>query len=408
MLVIGGGAAGILAAYRASTLGVHATVLEKTTRLGTKILMSGGGKCNVAHAGPIEELLARFRREEARFLRPACYALPNTRIVELMTSRGLRVYTRPNGRIFPIDQTAKDVVRILAGYLDEARVEVELGRPVQGLRIQGGRVEAVLTEEGELTADAYVLSVGGASYPASGTTGDGYAWAKAAGHRIVTVRAALAPITMKGDEPWPELAGIALRDGVLRARQNGKELDRQRGDLLFTHRGVSGPSVLEISRAVAESAGAGPVELLYDLAPDQSFEQIKAELGAFGDRRTLGAYFSERAPARLAPLLAEAVPAPTETAIGALSKKSKNRVVEVVKGWMIGTVNHAVLEKGEVVAGGVDLSEVDPKTMRSKFVSNLYLCGEILDVAGPVGGYNLQAAFATGWLAGESAARPTG
>jgi hypothetical protein len=407
VVVVGAGAAGILAAWRAATLGARVTLIEKNERIGTKILISGGGKCNITHDGMVESLLGAFRPNEARFLRPACYRFTNRDIVEMLTRRGLEVVTRADGRIFPAHGTAKDVVAILGRYLDEAGVRVQLRCGVTGIEADRDGVSGVRAAEQVIATRHVVLAVGGSSYPGAGTTGDGWPWARQLGHSIVKVRAALAPIFFDAPPPsdWP---GVALRDCVLKARQNGKEIARWRGDLLFTHRGVSGPTVLGISRVVAERQREGPVVLEADLLPDSTFEQVSAairEWAANHPRRSVSAFVETHAPNRLVAALLEAAAVPPDTTGSYLSRKEQNRLIAVLKGWSMGRVEHVPLEKGEVVAGGVALDEVDPQTMRSRVVRGLTLCGEVLDIAGPVGGYNLQAAFSTGYVAGETAAR---
>lgn len=405
VIVVGGGAAGLIAAWRSAECGAQVTLLEKTERLGTKILISGGGKCNITHDGPIEDVLRAFRPNEARFLRPSCHRFTNTQVLELLTSEGLEVYTRPDGRVFPVAGTSKDVVERFVRHVRRSGVEVRLETPVLGLWVESGRVTGVRVPQGELRADAVILATGGSSYPKSGTTGDGWPWAREVGHRVVPVRAALAPI--ETEPAWPERAGVALRDCRLKARQGGKEFARWDGDLLFTHRGVSGPTVLGISREVAERMLLGEVGLEVDLLPEETFETLTARLrrGAATDRkRATEALVHGMLPQRLvAPLLADAGLSPEEP-IERLDKKGLNRLVAMLKGWSLGRARHVPLDKGEVVAGGVDLDEVDPRTMASRIAPGLYLCGEVLDIAGPVGGYNLQAAFATGFVAGESAA----
>ncbi|HRK22423.1 MAG TPA: NAD(P)/FAD-dependent oxidoreductase, partial [Fimbriimonadaceae bacterium] len=182
VVVIGAGAAGIMASLRAAKLGASVLLLEKTPRIGTKILISGGGKCNITHDGDLEDVLRAFRPNEARFLRPACYRWTNRQVVELFTSQGLDVYTRPDGRIFPVEKTAKDVVAILAGYLARAKVDLRLECPVTGLLRDEAGISAVLTRQGPIVVQAVVLAVGGSSYPNSGTTGDGWRWAAELGH----------------------------------------------------------------------------------------------------------------------------------------------------------------------------------------------------------------------------------
>lgn len=418
-------------------------LLEKTGRIGTKILISGGGKCNVAHAGPLEAVLGAFRPNEARFIRPACYRLTNEEIVRLLTDRGLRVYTRPDGRVFPVDQTAKDVVAILTGYLREAGVEVRLDSPVAKILAEDGRVKGVrvdvprdsapeisasrfgakallaqvLSESGEgrrirrgdpydVACPTVVLACGGSSYPKSGTTGDGWRWAEELGHTVVKPRAALAPIDLRNHDA--SLAGVAVRKAALKARAGGKEFAKTAGDLLFTHHGVSGPAVLAISRVVAERLESAEVSLEIDFWPsipnDQVDEVVFARL-ARNPRRTVRAMLEDEVPGRLARAICERIEIPDALTCARLDRRSRSRLAQNLIGFPIGRVQRVPLEKGEVVAGGVSLEEVDPKSMRSRRVEGLYLCGEVLDIAGPVGGYNLQAAFATGYLAGESAAR---
>ena len=416
VIVVGGGAAGIIAAWRAATCGAKVVLLEKTVRVGTKILISGGGKCNITHAGTVNDVLKGFRPNEARFIRPACYRFRNEQVVEMLTDRGLEVYTRPDGRIFPVDQTAKDVVRILQGYLEEASVDVRLEHAVKGIEATGNNVLTVryATPDGteaSLSANSVIVCVGGSSYPNSGTTGDGWQWARALGHTIVKVRAALAPIYLQLEpEVATDRAGVALRDCVLKARFGGKELMRWQGDLLFTHHGVSGPTVLGISREVAEKTPEGPVTLEVDLLPTKSFEEVSSDILAVTTqhpKRMIASYVDGITPSRLVDAVLDAAQIARDVTGYKLDKKSRNRLVSVLKGWQLGVVRTVPLEKGEVVAGGISLDEVDPQTLASKKVPGLFFCGEVLDIAGAVGGYNLQAAFATGYVAGETAAKGT-
>jgi predicted Rossmann fold flavoprotein len=406
VIVIGGGAAGMLAARRAAECGARVTLLEKNDRLGMKILISGGGKCNLTHDGPMEDVRAKFRPNEARFLKPSFYKFGNRQFLQILHERGLPTYARPDGRIFPIDPaSAKDVVALLTRYVQEAGVRVRYGAAVTGLEACGGRMVGVRVGEETLPAARVVVCTGGASYPATGTTGDGWPWLAALGHTLVPLRAALAPLYLADAEPaW---SGVALRDATLRARGagGGKEFMRWSGDLLFTHKGVSGPTALGVSREVAEREAVSAVEA--DLAPGLSFEELQAELrrqAQASPRKTAGALAAPFVPERLREPLLRAAGVPGDARASALSAKALNKLASTLKGWPLGTVRHVPLERGEVVAGGVALDEVDPQTMRSRKVEGLWLCGEVLDIAGPVGGYNLQAAWSTGWVAGESAA----
>ena len=257
-----------------------------------------------------------------------------------------------------------------------------------------------------LPASRVVVSTGGSSYPATGTTGDGWPWLTALGHSVVPLRAALAPLYLA--EAAPQWSGVALRDTVLRARPGGggKEFMRWQGDLLFTHKGLSGPTALGVSREVAERESASAVEA--DLAPSLTWEELQADLrkqAKDNPRKTVGALAAPFVPARLLEPLLAAADVSAETRGAYLTAKALNKLVSTLKAWPLGTVRHVPLERGEVVAGGIALDEVDSSTMRSKRIGGLFLCGEVLDIAGPVGGDNLQAAWSTGWVAGEAAAR---
>jgi predicted Rossmann fold flavoprotein len=394
VIVIGGGAAGMLAARRAAERGRRVLLLEKNERLGMKILISGGGKCNLTHAGTMESIRAKFRANEARFLKPAFYKYTNAQFLKIIHERGMATYERPDGRIFPVEPAnAKDVVALLTRYVEESGVTVRYGAAVGGLVAENGMIIGVRIGETMLTAPRVIVAVGGSSYPATGTTGDGWKWTADLGHTLVPLRAALAPLYL--NEAAADLSGIALRDVVVRARPapGAKEFVRWTGDLLFTHKGLSGPAALGISREIAERPASPAAVVEADVAPDASFEDLQAQFRAAlreNPRKTAASLAAPYVPARLVD--------------PHLPVKALNRLVTTLKGWPLGAVRHVPLERGEVVAGGVALDEVDPQTMQSRLVSGLYLCGEILDIAGPVGGYNLQAAWSMGWVAGEAAA----
>ena len=414
VVVIGGGAAGMIAAITAARAGAPTLLLEKKNRLGTKILISGGGKCNVTHAGPMDDVRAKFRPNEARFLRPSFFRYTNEDFVQLLTNGGLDVYTRPDGRIFPVPPgDAKDVVRVMEAEVRGAGVTVWLDAPVGGIDTENGAVTGVTLANGDrVSCGRVVVASGGSSYPATGTTGDGWRWLSALGHTLVPLRAALAPLYLDPTPP-EDWSGVALRDCVLRARRvgadnsAGKELMRWRGDMLWTHKGVSGPTALGVSREVAEHIPSDSI-VEADLLPDEPFEAVSARLLAHCrdfPRRSVADFVETVAPNRLVRPLLEAAQTDPATKGAYLAQKERTRVANTLKAWRLGRVRHVPLERGEVVAGGVALPDVDGRTMESARVRGLYICGEALDIAGPVGGYNLQAAWSTGFVAGESAAQ---
>lgn len=395
-----------MAAYRAATLGAKVVMLEKTDRIGTKILISGGGKCNITHDGPIPQVLKPFRRNEANFLKSSCFKFTNEHILEMLTSRGLNVYTREDGRIFPVDQTAKDVVRILHSFLREAEVDIKFETPVTELLAPGKKIAGIRTAEDLVSSKHVILCVGGSSYPRSGTTGDGFRWAQSIGHTIVPIRAALAPMHLV--EGPPVKPGVALRQICLKARIQNKVIASWMGDLLFTHTGVSGPCALGISREVSDGWATEHAKLEVDLIPKHQLENAQQQLIDFKSKnpnRPLRPFIESVVPNSVAPELLAAASIASDAKCQTISNKQLNILAQILKAWPIGTVKEVDLAKGEVVAGGISLDEADPQTMRSKVVEGLYLAGEVLDIAGPVGGYNLQAAWSTGYIAGQTAAQ---
>ncbi len=416
VVVVGGGAAGLIAAWRSASLGAETLLLEKMGRLGTKILISGGGKCNVTHAGPIETVRAAFRPNEAGFLKGPFHRFTNDDFVKLLEAEGIALAARADGRIFPVPPgDAKDVVAALEAVVRRSGVRVRLGAGVIGIRVEDGIANGVEMSDGSVVeGDRIVVATGGSSYPATGCTGDGWRWMSALGHTVRPLTAALAPMYLDESPGWSaDWSGVALRGVVLRARRAagsgslGKERMRWRGDLLFTHKGVSGPTALGVSREVAEALpDDSTVEV--DLLPDTSVESVSARLLDWGrqfPRRLVSGFLEDLVPERLVPALLTASGVGGEVRGAYLAAKDRNRLVSVLKGWQLGRVRAVPLERGEVVAGGVDLSEVDSRTMESRKVRGLHLCGEVLDIAGPVGGYNLQAAWSTGYVAGEAAAK---
>ena len=402
----------MIAAKTAAERGARVTLLEKSERAGLKILISGGGKCNLTRTGSIDEVRAGFRSTESRFLKPAFYRYFRDDFLAIVHAAGMRTYTRPDGRIFPVEPgNARDVVAILERAVATAGVHMLTRMPVTGIEAAEGVVAGVRIGSAVRPADRVIVAVGGSSYPATGTTGDGWRWLAALGHTIAPLRAALAPIYL--EQAQPDWSGIGLRDVMLRARisAEGKEYAHWRGDLLFTHRGLSGPAALGISRDISERIAAGLTlggSIEVDLAPGVSFEELQSRLRAEvaeSPRKTVSSVIEGYVPHRLASAFAQAASIDTVARCANLPAKSVNRLVASLKGWKLGGVRSVPLERGEVVAGGVSLEEVDPHTMESRIVKGLYLCGEVLDIAGPVGGYNLQAAWSTGFVAGESASR---
>ncbi len=407
IIVIGGGAAGMIAAWKAASSGVRVILLEKNAKLGIKLLISGGGKCNITHGGNMENLRQQFRANEARFLKHSFYQFTNADILYHLNQLGVETYERDDGRAFPTSGKAGDVVHALRRLMERAGVEIRLSTPAEEIMHDRAGACGVQTPGELISSRQIILSTGGSSYPKTGTTGDGFTWAQDLGHTIVPLRPALAPIYLD-PVPSAEWQGVAIRDCILKAKSKSETIAKWRGDVLFTHQGVSGPAALEISRDAFLSLEENQrVNIHVDVLPDVSEplleERIQQEVLANGARilETLVELF---VPRRLAPFILASTGITGSKKCHQLQKDERRIIVRTLKDWHVGGVKEIPLERGEVTAGGINLHELDPKTMRSRIVKGLYVCGEVLDIAGPVGGYNLQAAFSTGYVAGETAA----
>ena len=429
LLVIGSGAAGMSAAVAARRAAEHSgkscsiTVLERNACPGTKIRISGGGKCNVTHRGTPAELLEKgyLRPNEKRFLRSALYSFANTDLLDLLRSRDVETEERADGKVFPLSGDASSVVVAFEELLRESSVRQLFSSRVRSVERQGTQFLVTTAAGASLTADVVILATGGVSWSRTGTTGDGLAIARALGHSIKDSSAALAPLyTIK--PPPATLSGVALRSVALIATAGGRSVDR-RGDLLFTHRGFSGPVALSLSRDIGEFATLfGSVSLFADLFPEQSAAELEEKF-LFQARKS-GAQMVRKflqscpiAPLREALALAPHGTIPTallpfimrhaalenDVTWSGLVREKRMSLLAVLKHLPLGSVREVPLDQGEVSAGGVSLAEVNPKTMQSSIVPKLFLCGELLDYAGEIGGFNLQAAFSTGWIAGTHA-----
>jgi predicted Rossmann fold flavoprotein len=417
VIVIGAGAAGLLAATRAAERGHRVLLLEKNRKPGVKILMSGGTRCNVTHATDRRGIVEAFGAQ-GRFLHSALAALGPEDLIRLLEAEGVGIKVESTGKVFPASDRAADILEALLARLRRSGAECSLAEPVlEVVRFESAPGQGgfrITTPRRTIAAAKVILTTGGQSYPGCGTTGDGYRWAARLGHSIVPPRPALVPVTIRAD--WAKsLRGIAVPDVVVRLRQADQGepsksvpphfLAERRGAMLFAHFGLSGPAVLDISRGITSHPRPRSLELVCDFLPDVTAESLvdwlQASAATDGKRR-ISVLLGNRLPRRLADALTLRADVPLDRRAAELGRQQRERLVQAVKATAIPITGTMGFEKAEVTAGGVDLGEIDSRTMRSKLVSNLLLAGEILDLDGPIGGYNFQAAFSTGWLAGLS------
>jgi hypothetical protein len=407
VVVVGAGPAGLLAAIRAAERGRRVLLLEKGRKPGAKILMSGGNRCNLTHATDARGIVEAFG-PAGRFLYSALAALGPPELVALVEAEGVPTKVEAGGKVFPASDRALDVQAALLRRLARVGCTVALGEPAQAVR-RGPAGLQVVTPRRTLQAGQLVLATGGKSYPGCGTTGDGYQFAAELGHAVVRPRPALVPVRTAA--AWiPPLAGVTLADVLLRVEQPGpgappSELARCRGALLFAHFGLTGPAVLNVSRAIAGHPKPSALVLDCDLAPAMVEAELSAHLEqrrwATGKRQTVG-ILDQFLPRRLISSLLQQIGIPPDQRMAELSRRGRGLLVGAIKHLRIPVAGTLGFEKAEVTAGGIDLAEIDSRSMRSKRVPGLLAAGELLDLDGPIGGYNFQAAFSTGWLAGEN------
>jgi predicted Rossmann fold flavoprotein len=403
VIVVGAGAAGLLAAIRAAERGRRTLLLEKNRQPGVKILMSGGTRCNLTHATDNRGIVEAFG-PPGRFLHSALAALGVQATIDLFEAEGVPTKVEETGKVFPISNKARDVLDALLRRLHRSGATLALGEPLRDLQHNGSDRFALTTPHRVLTAERVILTTGGRSYPGSGTTGDGYGVAARFGHTIVPPRPALVPLTTR--VPWvADLRGVTLPDVAVRIVEDGRALASRRGSLLFAHFGLSGPGVLDLSRVVSGHPRPETLVLEADLLPTLPGpvldEYLRTESLASGKKQLAGV-LSLHLPRRLADALLSVAGLPVDRKAAALSKADRTRLVEAAKHLPIALTGTLGFQKAEVTAGGVALDEVDSRSLQSKKMHGLFIAGEVLDLDGPIGGYNFQAAFSTGWLAGDS------
>ena len=408
IIVIGGGAAGMMAAIYASRAGAEVVLLEKNEKLGKKVYITGKGRCNVTNASEREELLRHVFRNP-RFLYASLAELDNEGLMRLIESEGVPLKTERGNRVFPVSDHSSDIILALKRAMEKGNVDVRLNAGAESLLIQDGRIAGVKLETGEsISANAVIIATGGVSYPSTGSTGDGYRFAEAAGHTIETPRASLVPIETR--ESWPaNLMGLTLKNVRLTAYATvkGKEkvLYSEMGEMLFTHFGISGPLVLTLSCLMPENPES--VRLEIDLKPALDEAALDARLVRdFRElsRKQLVAAMDGLVPHNLGLQLLLLAHLSATAPINGVTVEQRKSLVRLLKAVPLTPKRLRGFDEAIITRGGVNVKEVNPKTVESKCVSGLYFAGEVLDLDAATGGYNLQIAFSTGALAGKSAA----
>jgi predicted Rossmann fold flavoprotein len=408
VIVVGGGPAGLMAAGQAALAGADVLLLEKMRRPARKLRITGKGRCNLTNIAPVREFVAHFG-PNGRFLRSAFARFFSEDLVRFFNDLGVDVVTERGGRVFPVSGTAAEVVGALEGWVRACGVNVETRMPVAALSVEDGQIAGVKAGAGEFReADAVIVAAGGASYPGTGSTGDGYRLAEAVGHTVVPIRPALVPLKTAGDTA-PRLQGLSLRNVKVALWVGCEVAGEEFGEMLFTHFGVSGPVILTLSLLAVDALLKGQeVAVAIDLKPaldDHKLDvRLLRDLDEYGKRR-FHTLLAGLLPNKLIPVCIDQTGIAADKQGHQITGKERDRLRAWLKDFRLEVTGYRPFTEAIVTAGGVDLDEIDPRTMASKLVAGLYFAGEVLDLNGDTGGYNLQAAFSTGWLAGRSAAQ---
>lgn len=397
VIVIGGGPSGMMAAGRAAELGASVILIEKNPDLGRKLLMTGGGRCNITNVKHnLRELINAYGKNGS-FLYPAFNKFSPQEVIRFFENRGLQL-KEENGRVFPINNSALEIKQILIDYLRQNKVTVSSHTIVTGITIKDNKVSKVQTSNGDIIGNEIIICTGGLSYPETGSTGDGHNLAKRIGHKVEKQRPSLTPIIVK--DAWiSDLQGVSFKEVGLTINKKVKDT----GELIFTHEGISGPLVHNLSRKINSEK---IINLTIDFLPLKPVDNLDRELQAIfheDSKKAIKNVITLLLPSKVAIKILELANIDKEKKTAEISKKERKDIIDLIKFFPLSFRKLAGFEKAIVTAGGISLKEIDPKTMKSKIVDNLYFAGEMIDLDGPSGGYNLQIAWSTGRLAGESA-----
>lgn len=406
IIVIGGGAAGLMAAGQAAATGAEVLLLEKMKRPGRKICITGKGRCNLTNIAEMKEFIEHFGKN-GRFLRQAFSRFFAPELMAFLEQQGLELVSERGGRVFPASGKAPDVVKAFQQWLQECGVQIKTEARVELLLTTNGAVSGVLCNDETLGCDGVILATGGASYGATGSTGDGYRLAESVGHTIVPIRPALVPLEIGGNLTAP-MDGLDLRNINVRLIVNGKRGRQAFGEMSFTKFGVTGPVILTLSGEVVDGLRRGDkMALSIDLKPALDEQKLDARLLRDLEARSkeqMHSVLRGLLPREMIPVCLRLTEIPEDRLGGQVTAQERKRLKAWLKDFRLEVSGHRPFTEAIITAGGVDLREVNPRTMESHKAPGLYLAGEVLDIQGDTGGYNLQAAFSTGWLAGRAAA----
>ncbi len=404
VMVIGGGAAGMFAALSAAQAGHTVTIFEKNEKLGKKIYITGKGRCNLTNACDTDDIFSNIPRN-AKFLYSAIYTYDNFRVIDFFERNGMPTKTERGNRVFPVSDHSSDVIAALQRALEKAGVQIYFHAKVKEILSKDGKIIGLTTENGEkYYADAIILATGGKSYPTTGSTGDGYTFAEKLGHTIEPLSPALVPLTVN-EAYCMQMQGLSLKNVKAEIRDGKRVLYDEFGEMLFTHFGVSGPLILSASSVVGDVLKKQNLQLCIDLKPALSEEQLDARIlrdFEANKNRCFKNVLNGLLPSKMIPVVIELSEIRPEKKINEITKQERTQLVKLLKNFPMTLTGFRDFKEAIITRGGVRVKEVNPSTMESKLVKGLYFAGELLDVDAYTGGFNLQIAWSTGYLAGSS------
>ncbi len=396
--VVGGGPAGMMAAYAAGLEGHKVWLFEKNEKLGKKLFLTGKGRCNITNSADISDFFDNVVTN-SNFLYSAFYTFTNTQLIQMFSEFGLETKTERGGRIFPVSDKSSDVIVTLRKAMGSVGVRVSLRANVERVLIKDGNAAGIVWNGEKVMCDSVIVAAGGLSYPLTGSTGDGYDFAKNAGHRIVRTQPSL--VAMDTAQDVSGLAGLTLRNISFSLIQGGKRLYKQQGELLFTHKGISGPLTLSASAYMKDKKS----KVSLDLKPALEAKTLDARLQRDFEEKSNKDFVNVLGgllPSRLIPFMISRVGIDAEKKAHSITRQERAQIVKTLKSFDFDIKRTRPIEEAIITRGGVDVAGVDASTMQSKLCPNLYFAGEVIDVDALTGGYNLQIAFSTGYLAGIS------
>jgi len=403
--VIGGGPAGMIAAGRAGELGSHVVLIEKNKTLGTKLLIAGKGRCNITNkVDGLKEIINRFGKN-GKFLFSPFSKFGVNEVINFFENNGLKTKVERGGRVFPVSDKSQDVLDVLINYLEKTDVDIRTNSKVRKIIKKGDRIEKIiLANNKEIMADNFIICTGGKSYPKTGSTGDGYRWVEKLGHTITNLSPSLVPIIVE-EKYIRELEGLSLKNVEISIFKGGKKINSRFGEAIFTAKGMSGPIILDMSKEIGKEL-PGNLRMQIDFKPALDFVKLDKRIQRDFQKNPNKLFrnsLDELLPQKLIPIIIKLSKIDPSKKANSITKEERRKLLHLLKEFTLEIKELEGFKKAIITTGGINLNEVDQKTMKSKLIDNLYFAGEILNLDGPSGGYNLQVCWTTGYIAGENA-----